>query len=184
MKSLSKILMVIVVLLSVTKSFAQNQNEQHHKGQMPAVTSQNLTQLQAIFDKYFSIKDALVSADTKKASSNATALAAAIKALDMGKLSAEEHTVWMKVRKELSLNTESIVKSKELVKQRTALNSLSKNIYELAKVSNLEATIYYQQCSMYNNGKGGTWLSKSPAIKNPYYGSKMLSCGRTIEKLN
>jgi hypothetical protein len=36
---------------------------------------------------------------------------------------------------------------------------------------------------MYNNGKGANWLSKEILIKNPYYGSQMLSCGKTVETI-
>jgi hypothetical protein len=34
---------------------------------------------------------------------------------------------------------------------------------------------------MANSGKGANWLSKENAIKNPYYGSSMLTCGKTVE---
>ncbi|WP_458064625.1 DUF3347 domain-containing protein, partial [Vibrio parahaemolyticus] len=78
---------------------------------------------------------ALVNADVNIASSNATELATVIKTVDMGELSPKEHTVWMKVMKELSLNTENISKSKDVVKQRRVFALLSKNVYELANAS-------------------------------------------------
>lgn len=34
---------------------------------------------------------------------------------------------------------------------------------------------------MANDGKGANWLSKENVIKNPYYGSEMLHCGKTVE---
>ena len=61
--------------------------------------------------------------------------------------------------------------------------SLSKNMYASIKVSKQETPTYYHHCSMANNGKGADWLSKENAIKNPYYGSQMLSCGKTIETI-
>jgi hypothetical protein len=30
---------------------------------------------------------------------------------------------------------------------------------------------------MYDNGKGGTWISETKEIVNPYEGTKMLNCG-------
>jgi len=36
---------------------------------------------------------------------------------------------------------------------------------------------------MFNNGKGANWLSKEPAIQNPYYGNKMLTCGSVTETI-
>jgi hypothetical protein len=56
-------------------------------------------------------------------------------------------------------------------------------MYLLIKVSKQEVTIYYQNCPMYNNGKGANWLSKDISIKNPYYGSQMLTCGKTVETI-
>ena len=61
--------------------------------------------------------------------------------------------------------------------------ALSKNIYELIKVSKSAGTVYYQFCPMANDGKGANWLSKESAIKNPYYGSQMLTCGKTVETI-
>ena len=56
-------------------------------------------------------------------------------------------------------------------------------MYELIKVSKHTEIIYYQQCPMYNDGKGANWLSKESVIKNPYFGSMMISCGKTVETL-
>ncbi len=157
-----------------------NHNEMVPQSNAP---SQNVSQLKAVFENYFAIKDALTKTDVTAASAKATQLATSIKGVDMNKLSAEEHTVWMKVMKELATNTESISTSKDVSKQRNAFAALSENIYQLAKVSKQENSIYYQHCPMFNGGKGANWLSKESVIKNPYYGSQMLTCGSTVETL-
>jgi hypothetical protein len=36
---------------------------------------------------------------------------------------------------------------------------------------------------MANKGKGANWLSLENKVKNPYYGSRMLSCGKVVETL-
>lgn len=54
---------------------------------------------------------------------------------------------------------------------------------DLIKVSKQETPIYYQFCPMANNGKGANWLSKENVVKNPYYGSMMLSCGKVTETI-
>ncbi|MBS1666486.1 DUF3347 domain-containing protein [Chitinophaga defluvii] len=144
---------------------------------------QNASQLTAVFDNYFSIKDALIKTDAANASDKAAALVKSVGVVDMSKLSTEEHTVWMKVMKNISTNAESIEKSKDVAKQREAFATLSTNLYELAKVSKQNAPVYYQHCPMYNGGKGANWLSKENAVKNPYYGSQMLTCGSTVETI-
>ena len=34
---------------------------------------------------------------------------------------------------------------------------------------------------MFNEGKGGVWISQSKEIKNPFYGKEMLTCGEVKE---
>ena len=80
-------------------------------------------------------------------------------------------------------DAENISKSKDASKQRETFALLSKNIYELTKVSKQDTPIYYQHCPMFNNGKGANWLSKENVVKNPYFGSKMLTCGSTVETI-
>ena len=147
-------------------------------------TTQNVPQLKTVFDNYFSVKDALVKTDAGTSSAKASELVKAIKAVEMTKLSNEEHTVWMKVMKDLTANAEKIAVAKDVTKQREIFALLANNMYELAKVSKQETPVYYQHCPMYNNGKGANWLSKEEAIKNPYYGSKMLTCGSVQETIN
>ena len=56
-------------------------------------------------------------------------------------------------------------------------------MYVLIKNTNPEIIIYYQYCPMYNGGKGANWLSKENTVKNPYYGSMMLTCGKVVETI-
>lgn len=146
-------------------------------------TIQEKNQLKAVFDNYFTLKDALVNTDGSLASTNAKNLLASIKAIDMTKLSNEEHTVWMKVMKDLTFDAEHIEETKDAGHQRDHFNTLSDNMYQLLKVSKQATPIYYQHCPMANGGKGANWLSKENTIKNPYYGSKMMSCGKTVETI-
>ena len=146
-------------------------------------TPQNANQLKAVFDNYFSIKDALVKSDGNTASAKAKDLSNAISSVKMETLTTEEHTVWMKVMKDLIFDTEHIEETKDVGHQRDHFNTLSDNMYQLLKVSKQETPTYYQHCPMANKGKGANWLSKENAIKNPYYGSQMLTCGSTVETI-
>ncbi len=139
--------------------------------------------LKPVLEAYFSVKDALVNSDGKAASSQAAVLVQAIKAVKMGQLSTEQHTVWMKVMKDLSLDAEHIEETKEVSHQRDHFTSLSENMYKLIKTGKPSETVYYQHCPMFNDGKGANWLSKISAVKNPYYGAQMLSCGKTTETI-
>jgi copper chaperone CopZ len=149
----------------------------------PKVEVQDTNQLKAVFDNYFAVKDALVKTDGNTASAKATALLSAINAVKMETLKTDEHNVWMKVLKNIKEDAEHIADTKDAKHQRDHFDTLSKNMYDLIKVSKQDTPTYYQFCPMANNGKGANWLSKENAVKNPYYGSMMLSCGKVIETI-
>ncbi|MBA2613939.1 MAG: DUF3347 domain-containing protein [Bacteroidetes bacterium] len=165
---------------SIVKTDTANKETHHH-----AVISETkaATPLKSIFDNYFSLKDALVKTDANVASNKAKDLLTSINSVKMEALKMDEHMAWMKVMKDLTTEAEQISLTKDIKKQRMAFTSLSTHIYELAKASKQPEIIYYQHCPMYNDGKGADWLSKESTIKNPYYGSQMMTCGSTMETI-
>ncbi|MDP1801617.1 MAG: DUF3347 domain-containing protein [Bacteroidota bacterium] len=140
-------------------------------------------QFKTIFDSYFELKNALVKTDAKMAGLKATHLTSQLNKVDMSKLENSQHEAWMKVYKDLIARSELIATAKNIEDQRTQFMVVSKNMHELAKVAKLDTAVYYQHCPMYNDGKGANWLSMENAVKNPYYGSQMLNCGKTIETI-
>ncbi|MBC7534220.1 MAG: DUF3347 domain-containing protein, partial [Ferruginibacter sp.] len=117
------------------------------------------------------LKDALVSSNAKAAAAAADEFINAVNAAD-------KETVKEETRNALLKDADLIAKSKELNKQRETFSNLSNTIYALAKTMRLSADPVYQQyCPM----KKASWLSNSKAIKNPYYGSAMLTCGSVKE---
>ncbi len=151
--------------------------------------SDNMTEMQeenplsTVYDSYFAVKDALVKTDGNTASTKAKDLLTAINGVKMETLKSEEHNAWMKVMKDLAFDAGHIAETKNAGQQRDHFTTLSKNMYELMKISKIETPIYYQNCPMFNDGKGANWLSKESTIKNPYYGSQMLTCGKTVETI-
>ncbi len=141
-------------------------------------------QLKEVFNSYFAVKDALVKTDGTLAATKAVLLLNSINAVKMENLTKEEHSEWMKVMKDLVFDAEHISETKDAGHQRDHFTSLSKNMYSLIKVSKQETPTYYQFCPMANKGKGANWLTKENIVKNPYFGSKMLGCGKTVETIN
>ena len=153
------------------KADAQNEDAGQAKGLAP------------VFQNYLSLKDALVSSDQKKAAIAAEKLGQSIQKVDMKALADNEHKQWMKVKGSLEKASTAISKDGKLESQRNTFMALSNHIYELAKTSKSSQGLYWQYCPMANNNKGAHWLSNEEAIKNPYYGSKMMSCGEVKEKI-
>ena len=137
-------------------------------------------QLEAVYTSYFSLKDALVKTDPATAASKAKEMLVALEAVQMDKLPMDVHMVWMKVMKDLMVDTKDIASNTDVKKQRAAFKTVSTNVYDLMKVSKSDTTTYYQYCPMVK----ANWLSKEAAVKNPYYGASMLTCGSTVETIN
>lgn len=138
--------------------------------------------LQTVYDAYFDLKDALIKSDATIAATKSARLLKAINAIKMETLG-DNHMAYMKVESELKLHSQHISESKDIAHQRDHFSSLSTAMYQLIKTAKANTTIYYDHCPMYNEGKGANWLSKDAAIKNPYYGSMMLTCGKVQETI-
>ena len=121
-----------------------------------------------ILNNYISVKNALVNSNGKAASENINALYNTVK---------EEEN--FKQKAELLKASEKLHKAGDKIdKQRAAFNDVSTVLWELVKgTENVNGIVYYQYCPM----KKAYWLSKEKDIKNPYYGSAMLTCGEVVE---
>lgn len=136
-----------------------------------------------VLASYFRLQEALVKSDTRQAASLAGELQKRIGNVDMASLKAEEHMAWMQATEKLSGTAEAIAKSQDLTQQRQLFSKLSETIYTLAKAADLPHPLYYNNCPMFNDGEGANWLSEEKVVKNPYYGSQMLTCGKNIETI-
>lgn len=130
---------------------------------------------------YYAIKDALVSGNATEAGAKATEFLATIKAIDPKTLSATDQKAFAGLKDKLAFDAEHISESKDIAHQRDHFASFSANAYTLAKAVKLSAQPVYQQyCPM----KKTYWLSSEQAIKNPYYGKSMLTCGKVTDTIN
>ena len=143
----------------------------------------NKMALSDVFTQYFNVKDALVATNSEQTAISAKELYNAISKVKMGELNDKEHLIWMEILKDITSDSKMMMETKDIKKQRSTFISLSNYFYKLSKATNLETPMYYQHCPMANNGKGANWLSKENEVKNPYYGSMMLSCGKTVETI-
>lgn len=161
---------------------ADNHSEHsgHDMASMKNDKMQAKTALQPLLDAYYAIKDALVKSDAGTSAKSATALVTAMKAVDMGKMEMKQHMEFMKINTKIIADAQKIANSNDLKKQRETFQSLSDNFYVMAKGVKLSSEpIYQQYCPM----KKAAWLSNESAVKNPYYGSSMLTCGNVTDTI-
>jgi len=145
--------------------------------------SQNNTSIKSVVNAYIGLKDALVATNNEQAVLNATTLVKALSALNTADLNTTTNNTWGKISNDLINSAKFIQASNDISVQRDQFVTLSSNMYLLVKDAKNEVPVYYQFCPMANKGKGANWLSLENKIKNPYYGSRMLSCGKVVETL-
>lgn len=166
------------------KATATNKHEGHAKANDHSGTIQkDKASLESVYAHYFAVKDALVKSDAGIASTKAKELLKEINAVKMESLGTDEHKVYMKYLADLKTDAGHIAESKDVSHQREHFTSLSQNMYEVMKSIKPGYTVYLDHCPMFNDGKGANWISKESSIKNPYYGSQMLTCGKIIETI-
>ncbi len=125
-------------------------------------------------NNYYLVKDALVASDAAAASSRAAEFAESLESIDTAKMTAEQNALWAKLSAPLKKDARHINTKKDLEHQREHFATLSGNMYSLIvgfKANETDAFLQY--CPM----KKSSWLSSAKEIRNPYYGSRMLTCG-------
>ncbi|HEY4107871.1 DUF3347 domain-containing protein [Puia sp.] len=136
--------------------------------------------LAPVLTDYYNIKDALVAGDAKAAAEKAAGLVTALSSVNMSAIPTKDHMAFMSLQDKLALDARHISESTDLSRQREHFAALSANMAALAKKATLSVQPVYQEyCPM----KKSSWLSSDTAIKNPYYGSSMLTCGKVTGTL-
>lgn len=121
---------------------------------------------EVLFQGYLQVKDALVNSDGKTAAVQASVLQQVLESEWSGQES-------------LLKSVKTIAATTDLATQRKAFADVSVRMWQLVKnKGGIQQTVYYQYCPM----KKAYWLSQEAAIRNPYYGSQMLTCGSVSDK--
>ena len=129
-------------------------------------------QMPSVVEAYLGVKDALVEGKMKTVTLQAEEL---LKAID----GVNDKTLDESIIASLKDQAIKLVKSKDIKAQRSVFEKLSNEMIIAVKAKLLNAPVYVQYCPM----KKASWLSTEKSIKNPYYGSAMLSCGNVVETI-
>ena len=138
---------------------------------------------EAILKGYFNLKDALVNDDNSKAKELGNTLAQSLKSFDASSYSDSQQNELKDIIEDATEHAEHIGES-DIKHQREHFKTLSKDMTDMVAITGTSMTIYEQYCPMYDNNKGGAWLSMNDAIRNPYFGDKMLTCGKVQREIN
>lgn len=150
---------VFFVVALVATALGQNSYAQNNASK---------TQLSQLLIQYYVVKDALISGNAVDASAKSAEFVAAANAMDASFLPEEAGAA-------LTQDASNISKSKDVKKQRAYFSDFSNHMFALAKTTKLsDGPVYKAYCPM----KKASWLSSTTTIKNPYFGSTMLTCER------
>jgi Cu(I)/Ag(I) efflux system membrane fusion protein len=143
------------------------------------VSAEFKKQLRKLVNSYLELKDAFVATDEKMANESATKSLKACNNVDMKLLSGDAHNYWMDLQKPLKQNLKGIVVMKGIEMKRKHFDTVSdKMILALQVFGNPgNNPVYIEYCPMAFDFVGAYWISGEKAIKNPYFGDKMLTCG-------
>lgn len=171
MKKLNSFLMALL-MLAVFACGGNMASEQQASGENAQAGDSNIAgqaanlDMAKVIEGYMKLKNALVSSDDATAMMEASKLASKLEGHPMKKMADD-------VKMAASLND-----------RRQQFSVLSEALYTLLKEKGgNSATLYKQYCPMAFDNKGASWLSDDEAIKNPYFGDEMLTCGEVKETL-
>jgi len=156
-----------------------NQEAAHAQGN--AISNAEDEKAIALVNRYLTLKEALVSDDNELASQSSKKLMEKIENFEMSHYSNTEQAELQEILEEAMDHVEQMSESSIDI-QREHFKALSKGVTDMLAITGTNTKLYEQYCPMYNNGS--TWLSASKEIKNPYYGSKMLACGKVQQEIN
>ncbi|MGB3344007.1 MAG: DUF3347 domain-containing protein [Aequorivita sp.] len=124
----------------------------------------NDPKVEAIFKQYLKLESALVNTDATATSNEAAQLKP---------LFAEKE-----VDAAAQTAIAAMADSEDIKLQREHFEAVSAEMEKMLQGALKSGTVYKQFCPMAFNNRGASWISSSRDILNPYFGDKMLKCGR------
>lgn len=146
---------------------------------MLSYSQSNNNAASTVLPAYYAVKNALVGGDAAGAAKSAAQFATLMKGIDVNKLADKERQAFAVVQAKLIGDAQAIANSKDLAGQRASFQAFSDNMIRLVKASKPDSAVYVAFCPM----KKASWLTNENSIKNPYYGSSMLTCGKVTETI-
>ncbi len=153
----------------------------HHNGESKKMAMNGDGASQAILNDYFNLKDALVADDNIKAKNLGATLAKSLGNLNVSNYSDAQKADLKDIIEDAVEQSEHISKN-DIDHQREHFKILSIDVTDMLSITGTTTKLYEQFCPMYDGGSA--WLSMNEEVKNPYYGSKMLKCGKVQREIN
>jgi hypothetical protein len=192
-----RMFVLCAVLITVILAFRFCNNKPENKNKevkpVPLAMGENSEPFKVSFhnllSSYFSLKDAFVASDTILVNGAAKSLQVSADSLKVNEIHGDSTGMIKETASNfsttISASAKAIPAEKDLEAKRTEFNMITDALWSLMRTVKYDGQkVFYQYCPMAFNNKGGYWLSDTRDIKNPYFGSKMPSCGEVTDSLD
>lgn len=135
-----------------------------------------------IVANYLPLKDALVADNEEAAKEYGAALVTAFDEFQIDQYDQAQQKELKDIIEDAREHSQHISES-DIAHQREHFDVLSVDLKDLVAITGTDKKLYQAHCPMYNENKGAIWLSESENIQNPYFGQKMLKCGKIQKEI-
>ena len=174
----------VSVTASAIKPKTDSTSNTTHTEKSDETSSKSSFSINEIISNYLTLKNALTKDESQAAANAGNAMVATLRKMDTKMLSATQLKSYNEIVDVAKENAEHIgANAGKLDHQREHFALLSVDMSDLIKIFGTTQKLYQDYCPMYDDKKGAIWISETKEIKNPYYGSEMLSCGSMKKEL-
>ncbi|AWH73781.1 hypothetical protein DCS32_06315 [Dokdonia sp. Dokd-P16] len=168
MKNVIKTTLLMLALVSFVSCKNETKNDKNTSNSETATMAELSFEDENVgkqFQHYIHLKTALVNSDMDEAKTGAKMLLE----------NSDDATL-----KEL---LSKISASNDIEKQRALFSDVTEKMTDIVNESINSGEVFQQFCPMAFNNEGGYWLSTEEEIRNPYFGDRMLKCGKVTETI-
>lgn len=141
------------------------------------------THIQNVYVDYLQMQSALASDKFNEAATAANHLITLMSNFKDSTLPQNQKQLYETHLAAIKESATNIANSAGIDGQRLAFEPLSVHVFELLKSFGSNKPVYQTYCPMAFDNKGASWLSDKTAIRNPYFGDKMLECGEVVSMI-
>ena len=147
------------------------------------------TSFEKTLSTYYTLRDALVAGDTSQANAAASSLITAVSNVKLDELkSIDTANIIIPTAKTytdgITNESKGLLGETDIEQKRKAFQMISSGLFDLVRTVRYDKQkVYMLHCPMAFNNAGADWLSNTTEIKNPYFGSKMLTCGSVVDSV-
>jgi Cu(I)/Ag(I) efflux system membrane fusion protein len=150
------------------------------------VFNQSFTQL---LNAYNDLKNALVASDAAKATAAAQIVRTAADSLKVNEIKGDStgliKETALTYTSTITGSAQALAAEKDIEGKRKEFVNIADAIWTLTRTVRYNGKkLFWEYCPMAFDNRGAYWISYERDIKNPYFGSKMMTCGSVEDSID